>query len=147
MAVVNAERILPLQLAALGEGLAEGLIRELIVVDGGSRDRTLEVADAAGAVILHGAAGRTASLALGVAEARGEWLLVPAADSVLAPGWTKGLLRHLKRWPDKSGKLPAQRIAAGFLGRLRPGRPWLLAPQTLAVSPAAAMGRRGVVLR
>lgn len=140
MAVVNGERELPFQLAALGEALAEGLIRELVIVDGGSRDGTLEIADAAGAMILRGPASRPAALALGVAEASGEWLLIPAVNSVPGEGWTAGLLKHLERAPGKSGRLPARPIT-GLWRRLRPGRPWLLLPQSLAAGPAAAMGR------
>ena len=44
MAVWNAERVLPRQLAVLGEALAEGLLRELILVDGGSSDATPRIA-------------------------------------------------------------------------------------------------------
>lgn len=45
-------------LPALAEGLQEGLIRELIISDGGSKDATLEIADEAGAVVVTGEASR-----------------------------------------------------------------------------------------
>lgn len=88
---LNAQGGLPQCLAALTEGLHEGLIRELIVTDGGSGDATLAVAEAAGAVIVTGAPSRGGQLRRGVEAARGEWLLVIHADTVLAPGWTRAV--------------------------------------------------------
>ena len=39
-------------LGSLGEGLSAGLIRELIITDGGSTDETLTLAEEAGAVVV-----------------------------------------------------------------------------------------------
>lgn len=94
---LNAQAGLPQCLAALTEGLHEGLIRELIVTDGGSGDATRTVAEAAGAVIVTGAASRGGQLRRGVEAARGEWLLVIHADTVLAPGWTRAVHAALDR--------------------------------------------------
>jgi GT2 family glycosyltransferase len=47
---LNAAGELPGCLAALGEGLQEGLIREVVITDGGSTDATPDIAEAAGAV-------------------------------------------------------------------------------------------------
>ena len=88
---LNAQADLPQCLAALTEGLHAGLIRELIVTDGGSGDATRAVAEAAGAVIVTGAPSRGGQLRRGVEAARGEWLLVIHADTVLAPGWTQAV--------------------------------------------------------
>ncbi len=44
MPVLNGETVLGPCLAALYEGVQAGLIRELIVVDGGSEDRSVEIA-------------------------------------------------------------------------------------------------------
>ena len=44
-------------LGALMEGLAEGLIREVVISDGGSTDRTLELAEEAGAELVTGLGG------------------------------------------------------------------------------------------
>lgn len=140
IAALNAEDILPLQLSALGEALAEGLIRELIVVDRGSRDATLEIAEAAGAEILHVEYPHAAALAIGVERASGEWLLLPGLRTVPAPGWTDGLWRHLERAQGKAGRLPARPAAPGFWRWLGPGRAWKLLPRTLAAGKASAMG-------
>ena len=51
---LNAEAELSRSLPVLMEGLHAGLIRELIVTDGGSTDHTLEIAEEAGAEIVSG---------------------------------------------------------------------------------------------
>ncbi|WP_224826556.1 TIGR04283 family arsenosugar biosynthesis glycosyltransferase [Cognatishimia sp. MH4019] len=84
---LNAEAGLPETLASLTEGLRAGIIREVVVSDGGSTDGTLRVADAAGAVVVTGAPGRGGQLRRGVTASGGDWLLVLHADTVLEPGW------------------------------------------------------------
>ena len=97
---LNAEQRLSACLAALMEGLEAGLIRELIVSDGGSQDATRRVAEAWGATVLEGAASRGGQLRRGCGMARADWLLVLHADTVLAPGWSKAVgaqLAHPER--------------------------------------------------
>lgn len=84
-------------LMSLGEGLNEGLIRELVVSDGGSTDATRSIAEAAGATFLSGPPSRGGQLRRGAAAAEGDWLLFLHADTQLAPGWTKPVLAHLTR--------------------------------------------------
>lgn len=78
------------------EGLHAALIRELIICDGGSEDATLDIADAAGATILHSAPSRGAQLKQACAAARGNWLLVLHADTQLEHGWTQAVGEHLQ---------------------------------------------------
>jgi rSAM/selenodomain-associated transferase 2 len=92
---LNAEDHLPSCLGALMEGLSAGLIRELIVTDGGSVDATGAMADAAGAVLITGAASRGGQLRRAIDRARGTWLLVIHADTVLEPGWSRSVADHL----------------------------------------------------
>ena len=66
-----------------------GLTAEIIVTDGGSRDATLELAEARGARIVRGPAGRGAQLAAGAAAAVHEWLLFVHADTRLEAGWAE----------------------------------------------------------
>ncbi len=112
--VLNAQSSLPGCLQALMEGLESGLIRELILSDGGSTDATKEIADQVGARWVSGAPSRGGQLRRGVAQARGQWLLVLHADTVLQPGWSAAIQAHL----DGS-------MRAGY-GRLRfdMGGPW-----------------------
>lgn len=117
---LNAGQALPACLAALGEGLAEGLIREVIISDGGSQDDTSRIADAAGAVLLRGPASRGGQLRRGCAAAQGAWLLVLHADTVLQPGWAAAVHAALARPGAYAARLrfdsaaPAARIVAGW---------------------------------
>jgi len=94
---LNAGATLPGVLETLMEGLHAGLIRELIVSDGGSTDATLDVADAAGATIVTGPASRGGQLRRACAVARGSWYLILHADTQLEHGWTIPVAEHLKR--------------------------------------------------
>ncbi|WP_424984454.1 TIGR04283 family arsenosugar biosynthesis glycosyltransferase [Microbulbifer sp. S227A] len=99
---LNAQAHLPACLAALMEGLSAGLIRELIVSDGGSTDATCRIADEAGAVLMTGPASRGGQLSRGIAKARGRWLLVLHADTQLAPGWAAVVEDHLANGQGQS---------------------------------------------
>jgi rSAM/selenodomain-associated transferase 2 len=85
----NAEHALAGCLGALMEGIEQGLIRELIVSDGGSTDASGAVAQAWGAEVLSGPASRGGQLRRGVEAAKGEWVLIVHADTVLDAGWTE----------------------------------------------------------
>jgi rSAM/selenodomain-associated transferase 2 len=115
---LNAEIDLPGCLGCLMEGVQAGLIRELIVSDGGSRDGTLGLAQAAGAEIVQGAASRGGQLRRGCELAQGEWLLVLHADTVLEPGWSDAVQAHLP-----SGEAGYFRLRFRARGAL----PWLVA--------------------
>ncbi|MDR7605630.1 MAG: glycosyltransferase [Armatimonadota bacterium] len=66
---------------------------EVIVVDDGSTDRTAEVAEGFGLVVLRQRPlGRAAALNLGVNHARGEVVAFTEADCVPAPDWLRRLV-------------------------------------------------------
>ena len=109
---LNAASGLAATLEALMEGLSAGLIREVIVSDGGSGDRTLDIADEAGCVIAAGAASRGGQLARGAAAAQGEWFLFLHADTMLEPGWSAKVSAHLKT--GQAGYFRLRFDAAGF---------------------------------
>ncbi|MEQ8294195.1 MAG: TIGR04283 family arsenosugar biosynthesis glycosyltransferase [Roseovarius sp.] len=95
MPTLNTEAALARSLPALAEGLSAGLIRELVISDGGSDDATLAIAEEAGAEVVTGPASRGGQLRRGAEAARGEWLLFLHADTVLPPGWADLVLSHL----------------------------------------------------
>ncbi len=68
--------------AAIASARAQGAA-EVIVVDGGSRDATREVAAAAGARVLESAPGRAVQMDAGAAAAHGDILLFLHADTLL----------------------------------------------------------------
>ena len=80
---------LPALLADLA--MAPELVREVLVVDGGSRDGTPRLAALAGARVLHDGGGRGGQLAAGVARSTGAWLLLLHGDVRLPPGWAQTL--------------------------------------------------------
>jgi len=87
---LNAEAGLAETLTALVPAAVDGLVSEVIVVDAGSSDATLKIADAMGATILQAPrAGRGHQLRLGADKARARWLLFIHADTVLQPGWER----------------------------------------------------------
>jgi len=117
---LNAAAELGPCLAALTEGLQAGLIRELIVSDGGSADGTLALAEAAGAVVVSGAPGRGEQVARGVAAAGGAWLLILHADTRLAPGWSDAVAAHIAG-PERAGWFALRFRGGGLPGRIVAG--------------------------
>lgn len=116
---LNAEACLGDCLAALMPGLEAGIIRELIVSDGGSDDATVAVAKAWGAEVVIGAPSRGGQLARGCARAKGAWLLVLHADTQLRPGWVGPAILHLDT--RKAGWFRLAFANGGVAGRLVAG--------------------------
>lgn len=85
---LNAATVLPAALAALVPAAVDGVVREVIVADGGSTDATRAIADDAGCRVVAGDTGnRGRQMRSGAALARADWLLFLHADTVLADGW------------------------------------------------------------
>ncbi|MGO8915192.1 MAG: TIGR04283 family arsenosugar biosynthesis glycosyltransferase [Stellaceae bacterium] len=85
---LDAAGTLRAALASLEEGRDAGLVREVLVVDGGSGDATVALARDGGARVLVAPRGRGLQLAVGAASATGAWLLFLHADTRLARGWS-----------------------------------------------------------
>lgn len=121
--VLNGERDLPRTLTALLPATIGGVIKEVIIVDGGSTDSTLQIADEMGATVLNTEPGRGTQLASGAKAARFDWLLFLHDDTVLEPGWESEVLSfaHASQKSNQekaaafSYKLDDRAIAARFL--------------------------------
>lgn len=93
---LNAEKEIEACLESLVPGLAAGLIREVIVVDGGSDDHTIFLAFKWGARIICAAEkGRGRQLRTGGLNAKGDWLLFLHADTHLDECWPDAVIRHM----------------------------------------------------
>lgn len=83
----NAQDTLPRCFDSLISATVHGVVREVIVADGGSTDDTLTIADAAGARVVHAGQTRINQLVAGAKAARYEWILFLYPEVALAPGW------------------------------------------------------------
>ncbi len=118
--VLNSADELSALLAGLMAGVKAGLIRELILSDGGSCDLSARIADDAGALWITGAASRGAQLRRGAAAAGGDWMLFLHADTVLPDDWVQAVLAQMSNGRpgyfrlsfDAKGAAP--RIVAGW---------------------------------
>jgi glycosyltransferase involved in cell wall biosynthesis len=107
---LDAERVLPATLTALVPAALEGVVREVIVVDGGSTDRTREIADHSGAEVITAPANRGAQMRAGAHAARHPWLLFLNQDTVLQPGWERDADNFIER-VDRGA---SRHVAAAF---------------------------------
>jgi len=118
---------------ALMAGLQAGLIRGMVVSDGGSCDETVAVAEALGAVVVTGAPGRGGQIARGVAAGNSDWVLILHVDTWLGDGWVAAVEAHMAAHPDCAGwfrlAFRARGFAPGFVAgwanlRARAGLPY-----------------------
>jgi len=116
---LNAAGQLPQTATCLIEGLDNGLVRELVISDGGSGDATVDIASDLGARRVSGPAGRGGQLQRGAVAAKGDWLLFLHADTHLSAGWSQAVLTHIQN-SENAGYFRLSFRASGF-------RPWTFA--------------------
>lgn len=112
--VLNEAPALPALLARLRPLAQQGC--EVILVDGGSEDGSLGIAQGAGLVVLQSARGRARQMNAGAARATGAVLLFLHADTELPPGGARLAAQSLADGAHRWGRFDV-RIA---------GRPWML---------------------
>ncbi len=94
----NSEEALARTLSTLVTGAADGTVREVVVVDGGSEDQTRLVAEGTGCDLISGAGGIWARCAIGAAAAqRGEFLMFLRPGVLLDPGWASDFQAAVER--------------------------------------------------
>ena len=109
---LNAQSGLAATLTALVPATVDGIVREVIVVDGGSTDRTAAIADEAGTRFVTRSGGRGYQLLAGAHRARFPWLLFLHADTVLQSGWEREATALMEA--VDSGKRPLTAAAFRF---------------------------------
>ena len=109
---LNSEREIVPTLAALVSGAAAGVVRDVVLADGGSHDETEAIADAAGCVFIKGGEDLGSRLRAGAhAATRGDWFLFLDPGGMLEEGWT----REVRKFLDMVGRAGhADRRAATF---------------------------------
>ncbi len=96
---------------------------EVIVVDGGSTDRTAELAKALGAEVIEMPSNIAEARNIGARAARGDYLLFLDADTVLPPGFMQAVERL---GPIECAIFRPEPLEMSFLGRLGCFLGWLL---------------------
>ncbi|SDB28954.1 glycosyltransferase [Bauldia litoralis] len=115
------EIALALALTPLVPAAVEGIVREVIVVDAGSRDGTLVVADAAGCTVVRGSGPE--ALMAAVEEAKSDWLLFLSPSAVLDANWFGEVLPFIDRammageGSDAAAAFRHGRAESGFTAR------------------------------
>jgi glycosyltransferase involved in cell wall biosynthesis len=97
IATQDSERALVPTLAALVSGATAGLISEVLVADGGSRDDTAEVAEIAGCNFMAMDGGTARRLKAAAAKARAPWLLFLRPGTILDEPWIRDAQRFMER--------------------------------------------------
>ncbi|MEM1384001.1 MAG: TIGR04283 family arsenosugar biosynthesis glycosyltransferase [Pseudomonadota bacterium] len=90
-------------LAALAAALPSGLVREVVIADGGSTDDIAMLADGTGARLIAAPKGRGPQLVAGADAATGPWLLFLHADTVLPTGWDRVVRHHIAEHAGQAG--------------------------------------------
>lgn len=118
---LNAAEQLPATLNALLPGVEAGVVREVLISDGGSTDATAQIAEDAGAEWISGPAGRGGQLRRGAQACRAEWLLFVHADTWLAPDWVGAAMTHRDAHPNLAAAFRLKFRAKGLAPKLVAG--------------------------
>lgn len=103
----NSEEGLARTLASLVPAAAEGIVREVVVVDAGSTDGTRVVADAAGCSLAEGSGGWMARVVAGVhAARRAPWFLLLSPNVFLEADWFREAASFVDR-SERAGRADA----------------------------------------
>ncbi|MEL6288645.1 MAG: TIGR04283 family arsenosugar biosynthesis glycosyltransferase [Pseudomonadota bacterium] len=114
---LNAAEDLPRTLTALVPGAVEGLVKDVVIADGGSSDATAAIAEEAGATFVSAAPGRGSQLRAGADMAKADWFLFLHADTALADGWVSDVRRTMSSNPDAAGVFRFVLDDVGFRAR------------------------------
>jgi glycosyltransferase involved in cell wall biosynthesis len=135
---LNCERALVRTLSTLVPAAATGVVREVIIADGGSTDDTLEVADLAGCDVAPGGGSLVQGLRAGAAKARARWLMFLQPGTILDPAWAEETAQFVQQM-EMLGE-SAQR-AATFRRGVRIGGGTTMFAEAMSMLRASLFGR------
>jgi len=128
----DSERPLVHTLAALVPGATAGLVREVIVADGGSDDATERVADVAGCVFRSSGDTLGARLKAAAENARADWLMFLRPGTVPGPTWVDETAAFVQRGGEAAAfRDAAPRLFARLFKPLPHADQGLILPKTL----------------
>ena len=109
---LNAEQVLPSTLESLMEGVFAGVIGDLVIVDGGSNDATINIAKEVGATLLEAKPSRGGQIFAGVSNCKCDWVLILHSDTRLSQGWAE--MVSAAQDPERAYYFQLQFDAVGF---------------------------------
>ena len=112
------DRVLGRALGPLVAAAVSGLVREVILADGGSVDATLEIGEDAGCRIVAGEGSDAVRAKAAAGEASCDWLMILPAGVQLLPGWEGVVRSFVERQSVASACLPPVDPDTGLLKRL-----------------------------
>ena len=137
----ESERLLAHTLAALVPGALDGVLREVIVADAGSKDGTAKVADVAGCRFLVIPGERGARLAAAAATARADWLWFVQPGCIPGTNWIDELHRFVRESELTGGETQAAVFRArGGRGRSQLAEAFALIGAALGAKPKPSQG-------
>ncbi len=111
---LNHEDALAHTLASLVGGAVDGVVKDVLICDGGSTDSTESVAEHAGCTWLDRPDTATA-----LRRAKGEWLLMLEPGARVGRDWTEAALRHAAEFDRPARLTPSSGALSGALRLLR----------------------------
>ncbi|MCP5086899.1 MAG: glycosyltransferase [Rhodobacteraceae bacterium] len=117
---LNSAATLGPVLASAFVAMEAGLLKQVIIADGGSDDGIEGVAGDVGAQLVTSTHGRGRQMAAGAKVARGDWLLFLHADTVLSDGWAGAVQAHINNC-EHAGYFRLAFDAEGFAPRFVAG--------------------------
>jgi glycosyltransferase involved in cell wall biosynthesis len=119
------ETVLGRALGPLVAAVVSGLVREVILADGGSVDATLDIGEDAGCRIVAGEGSDRTRARAAAEAAHGDWVMILPPGVQLLPGWEGVVRGFVERQSTASASLPPLDPDIGWLKRLlkRPCEP------------------------
>lgn len=134
---LDCERQLVPTLAMLVPGAVSGVVRDVTLADGGSTDRTAEIADMAGCVLIASPAPLGRRLREAAATTRGSWLMFLRPGVVLEATWLEETARFIAEQDGDQGR----GLAAVFRRAASPRGAGPLAARLMALAASAGLTR------